>query len=356
MKQPFNTKQNFSSSDQLKIIVVIIFLGILLIVLGVLVGLAVQQSEFHFSLPSLQTQATPASASAPIAPTLFVPATGCGSPTLVLGTTTFQIQNLTPSADGSLNVPADTSGIAYWIQVSNSNPVFVLSPTPQNITVMSSISIGSAATVTWVDCSSATYSLSAAQAGALDGSAFAAQSIESITVFFPTTSSGAGFVFKGKRITEPVFNPPTPVIESTFPASAVNTVSPSIENTSTPSVVPSTESVSSPTAGATLPPPDYSQVLAEIGLQDASLSLFRTSLKIEVSIYNFGTSPFTLSESSVTLTQPDGARLALKSSKPSLPLEIQPGETKTVELSFEPPASPTATLKILTVEYDVEGY
>ena len=111
-----------------------------------------------------------------------------------------------------------------------------------------------------------------------------------------------------------------------------------------------------PTAAATIPPPDYSQVLAEIGLQDTSLSLFRTSLNIEVSIYNFGTLPFTLSESNVTLTQPDGTRLALKSSKPNLPLEFQPGETKTVELSFEPPASPIATLKILTVEYDIEGY
>src|SRR6266498_1282885 len=224
MKKQLNPKQNFSSSDQLKIIGVIISLGILLIILGVLVGLLIQRSRFQFSLPVLQAQATSTSSSAPIPPTLFVPATGCGSPTLVLGTTTFQIQNLTPSADGSLNVPADTSGVAYWIQVSNSNPVFVLSPTPQNITVMSSISIGSAAKVIWTDCSSATYSLSAAQAGALDGSAFAAQSIESITVFFPTTSSGAGFVFKGKRITEPVLalNPPTSVIERTFPASAVN--------------------------------------------------------------------------------------------------------------------------------------
>src|SRR6266498_5974383 len=333
MKKQLNPKQNFSSSDQLKIIGVIISLGILLIILGVLVGLLIQRSRFQFSLPVLQAQATSTSSSAPIPPTLFVPATGCGSPTLVLGTTTFQIQNLTPSADGSLSVPADTSGIAYWIQVSNSNPVFVLSPTPQNITAMSTISVGSAANVTWADCSSGTYSLSAPQSGSLDGSAFSGQSKEEITVFFPTASSGAGFVFKGKRTEEPIIaiNLPTPFIEITLPASAANTIPAPVENTTVPSVVPSAESVPSPTAEniipATVPTPDYSQVLAEIGLLDTSLSIFRTSLKIEVSIYNFGASPFTLSESDVTLTQPDGTPLALKSSKPSLPIEIQAGET-----------------------------
>ena len=352
MKQPLNRNQNTSSS-KIQIIVVSLFLVILLIILGILVGRLLRQSGFQFSLPSLQAQATPTSSPASLAsvpPTVVIPATGCGSPTLVLGTTTFQIQNLAPSADGSLSVPADTSGIAYWIQVSNANPVFVLSPTLQNIAAMSSISVGSAAKVTWADCSSVTYSLSAPQAGSLDGSAFAGQPTE-ITVFFPTASSDSGFVFKGKQITEPALalNPPTPVVENTLPAA---------ENTTVPLIVPSATAESIiPTSTSSIPTPDYNEALAEIGVLDTSSSgLFGTNLKIEISVYNFGTLPFTLSESNVTLTQPDGKSLALKSSNPELPEEIQPGETKTIELNFEMPSSPTATLKILTVEYDIEGY
>jgi hypothetical protein len=229
---------------------------------------------------------------------------------------------------------------------------------PQNISVMSTISIGSSAQVIGPDCGTATYSLSAGQAGALDGSLFAAQSEEQITVFFPTVSSGGGFVFKGRRVTESVItlNQPTSVSENTLP--------PAVENTTVPqTAVPTGQSIASPTAEniiptsqATVPPPDYGEILAEIGLVDASLSLFRTSLKIEVSIYNFGKIPITLSDRDVSLTQPNGTPLALKSSKPSLPNEIQPGETKTIEFTFETPTSPTAMLRVLTVEYDVEGY
>jgi hypothetical protein len=73
---------------------------------------------------------------------------------------------------------------------------------PQNITVMSTISIGSAATVTEADCRSITYVLSAPQAGALDNSTFADSPDAGITIFFPTVSSGAGFVYHGRVITQ----------------------------------------------------------------------------------------------------------------------------------------------------------
>jgi hypothetical protein len=42
--------------------------------------------------------------------------------------------------------------------------------------------------------------------------------------------------------------------------------------------------------------------------------------------------------------------------KPRLPEEIKPGEIKTFDFTFRRPASQTATLKIFTVEYDIEGY
>ena len=72
MKQPPNTKQN-SSSDKTKIILVIIFLGILLLAFGILLGLALQQSGFRFSMPAAQTQITPT----------FLPTSATPEPTLV---------------------------------------------------------------------------------------------------------------------------------------------------------------------------------------------------------------------------------------------------------------------------------
>ena len=40
-------------------------------------------------------------------------------PTLTLGTTKFVIQSLVRAGDGSIAVPADKPGVAYWIEGTN---------------------------------------------------------------------------------------------------------------------------------------------------------------------------------------------------------------------------------------------
>src|SRR5574341_934771 len=265
MKQPINSKQNFSS-DKTKIILVIIFLAILLLVFGILLGLVLRRSGFQLLLPAAQRQASPTSSPASIASTLFIPTADCGVPTLVLGTSTFQIQNLSPAPDGSFAVPSDTSGIAYWVEGINTNPVFVLSPTPQNLTVMSTISIGTSAKVTRSNCNSSTYKLSAGQTGLLDISAFSDQAIENMIVFFQTDNSGAGFVFKGELTEEQI--------------STINT----------------------PETGG-------SDIHADIGLLDTTTSADGTTIRIGVSIYNWGQSAFALSVGDVLLTQQDSTAL-----------------------------------------------
>ena len=200
MKQTFVAYQNLSPTDKIKAILVLIFMGLLLIILGFLVGMLFRQKSFEFSLPTLLVQATPTALIPVTAPTAFEQIGDCNFSTLVLGTITFQIQNLPRAVDGSLAVPGDTSGIAYRVDGTGTNRVFILSPTPQNISVMATISIGSPVTVIGKGCNSVTYSLTAPQAGSLDGSVFAGDSTDSITIFFPTVSTGAGFVFKGKLV------------------------------------------------------------------------------------------------------------------------------------------------------------
>jgi len=198
MKQTLYNYQTLSRADKIKAIVVLFFMGILLVILGFLVGTLFRQRTFEFSIPSLPVQATKSALIPVTAPTSYEQLEDCNFSTLVLGTTTFEIQNLPPGTDGSLAVPGDTTGIAYRVNDTDDNAVFVLSPTPQNIAVMATISIGSPARMQGPGCTPVTYSLSAPLAGALDGSIFSSGSMDSITIFFPTVSSGAGFVFKGR--------------------------------------------------------------------------------------------------------------------------------------------------------------
>jgi hypothetical protein len=291
------------SSNTTKIIIVTSLLGLGILLLVVILALAFRGNIMQMVTPETPTQPFP---------TLFVPTPDCGLPTLLLGTSSFQIQNLTPAQDGSWIVPAHTSSIAYWVQGTDTNPVFVISPTPQNLTVMSTTSVGTTAKVTWKNCNSSTYNLSAPQAGSLDIPALLSdQSMEGVTVFFETDPSGAGFVYTGELTEQQI--------------STINTPAPS-------------------------------DVQAEISLLETTISQDGASIQISISINNYGTSPITLSTNDVSVVQADSTPLTMISSKPALPKQIEAGKTETINLTFPKPNSPTATLKVFTVEYDIEGY
>ncbi|HSL43694.1 MAG TPA: hypothetical protein VK897_09700 [Anaerolineales bacterium] len=310
-----------------------------------------------------------------------VPTQECHPSTLVLGETTFQIQILPLGPDGLSNLPINTAGIAYWVDGTQTNPVFVLSPTPKNLAVVSTIDLGSQATATWADCTVVRYPVTAHEPGA-----FGIAVQQGITVFFPIDASGAGFVFTAALTGEPdhVLNRPTPAIQNTQSAHVTNTISPSPENTLPPSPAianaPFVESTMEPVATdsvsssvedlSSVPEEDIilpaeedapvdsnrSDVLAEIGLLEVISSEDGENVMLNVSIYNYGGSAFIVSENSISLTQPDGTELVMIESEPFLPKEIAATETETFTFTFPHPSSSIATLKIFTVEYDVEDY
>jgi len=302
MKPPAN--QNPSSSNRSKIIIVSVLFGLGILVLVTMLGFLFLRNGFPSLAPATQT---------PPIPTIFVPTADCGSPTLVIGSTTFQIQPLAPAPDGVLTVPPDTSGIAYWVNGTNKNYVFVFSPTQENISFMSTVTAGITAKATWKNCNSTTYTLSASQPGIFSSAALPDQSVDGITIFFPTDVSGSGSVFTGELTEEQISTFNTPVI------------------------------------GA-------SEVQAEISLLETTVSAEGTTIRVSISIQNYGTTPFILSASDVSLTQPDSTVLSMVSSEPPLPKEIAAGATEPISITFPCPTSPTATLKIFTAEYDIEGY
>jgi hypothetical protein len=97
------------------------------------------------------------------------------------------------------------------------------------------------------------------------------------------------------------------------------------------------------------------EIEAEISLPDVAVSADGTVIRVGIAILNHGVA-FTLSLNDVSLVQQDGAPIAMASSEPPLPKEIAAGVAETLYFVFPRPATPTATLKILTTEYTIEGY
>ncbi len=302
MKQQRNNQPSSSMSDKSKITVVLVIMG-----LGVLLLIGLLAFAFRGSLPSFQF----ASAATPF-PTMIFPTPDCGSPTLVVGLTTFQIQNISPAADGTVNVPPNVNSVAYWVEGTDPQYIFLLSPTQENIAFLSSLPEDTTAKATWTNCNSMTFTLSAPQPATFSTISRPDPSTTSMVLFVQTDASGNGLATSGGTTEEVI---------STF-------------NT-----------------------PDASQgPQAEVGLLETTASTDGTTIQLKVSVYNFGTAPFALTVNDVSLTPAGGTSLAMVSSKPSLPGEIAPGKTEEFTFIFPRPTTPTAVLKVFTVEYDVEGY
>ena len=197
-------KKKQTPSNQNIILIVGILMGIGIVVLATLVLFLFRQSRFQLSPLTAETQAIATLPLTSVAPTVIVP-TACNSETFVLGSTTFQIQNLTPALDGSLTVPTDTaSSVAYWLETAESTYLVVLSPTPENISLQTTLTEGNTATITWVDCSSKTFSLSAPEPNPVNVSTLSSQLTSGLTIFFETDTSGNGLIVRGE-LTEIIF-------------------------------------------------------------------------------------------------------------------------------------------------------
>lgn len=346
MKIPTSQTQKPALSRGAGIVLALAFLGLACLVLAALLLLWFGL----FPLPGtaqIPTPLPPGSAT----PEMVIPVTACEPASLALGAATFPVQPLDPAPDGSLSVPSATSGVAYWVRGSGANPLFVFSPSQENLSQLTTLAAGSAATATWSNCVPTTHTLSAPEWSSLSTVTASGGSTTGLTIFFQTDASGNGFAVRAEAGGEQAsaVDLPTQVVENTLPPAAEGAPPALAANTSAPAA----EILMTP--GELIPPPS-GDVLAEITLLDTSASPDGTGIRVGVSIYNYGSSAFTLSASDVALTPEGAAPLALIKSEPALPRAIGAGGTETITFTFPRPPSPTATFRIFTVEYDIEGY
>lgn len=232
----------------------------------------------------------------------------CGPSTLKIGAAAYEIETIRPEADGSWDIPANKPATAYWMEGTNTNQVFALAPTEDNLALVSSLQNGDPIVVSWENCNASTYNLSAIETTVPENAVLLDQSVSQVTIFVRTDSS-SGFVLTGALSGETI--------------NASNTQDPS-------------------------------EIQAEISILGTSVSEDGQNIHIEVSISNTGDSSFTLSPEDISLTSDNTASNPI-GVEPALPYEIAPAETVTFRLTFPRPSSQTATLKILTVTYDIEG-
>jgi hypothetical protein len=261
------------------------------------------------------------------------PLEGCRA-SLVIGSQNYLVWPIKPGRDGTYDVPDNQPGRAYYVEGTSGNYVFFLSSVSENQSFMSGLQIGEPGTVTWSNCNTNTYHLFQPVAQVLDLPFLLDQSVPGITIIVPWPGSTSGFVLKG--VPE---NTLMPVI--TTPDAALSTIA--------PQETPDETSMPINITG-------LSGFLTEISLLETVPSADLTTIRVGISINNYGNLSGRLTTSDFSLTPAGGTPLALLQSEPALPLELAPGTTQTLSLTFPRPATAMATLIILNVEFDLEGY
>jgi hypothetical protein len=215
--------------------------------------------------------------------------------------TTFRVETIARPADGPITPPKDTPNVAYWVEGTNSNHVFLLSPTPNNQALSASLKSGDEAHIVWADCTSSSYTLLPFEQLPSNVSTILDQSVPGISVLVPAAPSTPGFVVKGGQW------------EVQLAAD-----DPSIDG------------------GVTL--------------LEATASSDGKTVRVGIAITNYGSDAFSVSVENISLMSEGAAPIALLSAEPTLPRKINPGAREVFYLTFPQASSRTVTLRIFNAD------
>ncbi len=105
-----------------------------------------------------------------------------------------------------------------------------------------------------------------------------------------------------------------------------------------------------------IPSSQGTKVEAEISINAVAISSNQKEIQVNISIFNYGTSPISLTKNNVRMTAGDQPASAPEKSKPSLPLNIESGATRELTLTFSKPSGSGWTIQIFSAEFDLEDY
>ncbi len=219
----------------------------------------------------------------------------CARPTLTLGTASFPLEAMEPPGAGALQVPAGEPGTAWWV-TNTFAPFVILLPRDAP-----AIRPGEAMIVQWADCGREEFVLQETRPEAVDTAALLAQGTSGMAVIVP------GAVLWGVRAGQLVTPEPT----------------------------------------------DPNAMQSEVSFGETVISEDGKTLTTSLTILNTGGKPITVRLEDISLGvegQPAASPLSVE---PALPLEIQPGESAMLTMTFPNPGGNLATLKLLDFAVDL---
>ena len=243
-------------------------------------------------------------------PTLTpTPTPQCVRPTLSLGTSTYPLDVINLTTEGTLPTVSGSAGTAWWVSNTFSPFVFLFTPALGSLDLSTSLTPSDPMVVQWADCGREVFVLTGIQPGSPDAQSLLAQSGPGMAVIVGPGGTLPGYVINGQR--PELVNPPTP--EPTAP----------------------------------------NAIIVDITFEGTILSADQKALLTRLTITNRGANPIIMTTNDLSLTAEGKAPLSPLSVEPTLPQEIQPGGSLSITITFSNPGGNTAVLKVLDTTVDL---
>ncbi|MEN4041667.1 MAG: hypothetical protein ROW39_04935 [Anaerolineaceae bacterium] len=245
-------------------------------------------------------------------PVLELPPIECAGSRLEIGARVFHFQVIERAEDGSFVIPPGAAADdAFWVAGDEQSPLFYLSPAAENRALLASLVEGEPVKITWGNCNTSSFSLLRVTLEMNDPLTIAAGLETGLAIAVQDESAAQAWVARSDFSGEDLI---------------------------------------------VIPTPDPEEILAEIGLLETGASADRATVGVRISIRNAGQTAFTLAAEDISLLVEGAAPAAPLFSEPALPVDLEPGQTQEIVFAFARPDAPAALLRVLTVEYLLEGY
>ena len=235
--------------------------------------------------------------------------TGCPLSLAVAGQP-LTILPIPPAPDGTWQLPPG-SGQAFWVEGTNRSVIILLNPSAGNLAWLQTLKEGDTAVFISRDCAAATYSLGQLAEGVLDPAAQLNQNLSQVTLYLPSTSASPGYILVGALQAG------------------------ELQRASTP---------------------DPNSQLLEISLGEIKTSPDGSRVTVQITVQNYAKNPVQFNAADTSLIPDGAAPLILQNAEPAMPLQFKPGTIQEVHLTFPRPTTPSATLRVFSVEYTIDGY
>jgi hypothetical protein len=231
----------------------------------------------------------------------------CLVTTLEIGDERVVVHFLEREADGSFQVPQGMPDVAFWLEGSTPHYIFALSPAPKNRALVDQVQPGQPAVIQWGDCSREEYVLRSVESVAPELDALFVQASSGFTLYLSQDSDRQGFT-----------------LSAGYPERAV-------------------EPTSEPVDG---------EVMANISILRDEVSPDGDRITMQIAIENVGASAITLTVDDLSISADEGQPLPPFSVQPGLPVGIEPGSEKELEIVFPHPGTSTVLIRILDFAFD----